>query len=361
MYFFPDNEQAKPKKKKKGKIKEEPKEKRIKKEKEKTKANKNDDGIIDAASEEHLMSVLELLELQARARAIRSQLALENNRKAKEKEEGQVKENSGNKSDVEDAIIIESPKNEEIVITSSESETDEVNQKNNDKGSEENTDCNIVEDLDSNNKTNETCNNTLGNNKSQASRLDLSTENPDEMNKLLNKLHKLKKQKRKLDRKTGKTNSAEVNANVSEKIVESDKSLTNANASTSDALEDQNNSDAEDGIILNVDQAEIDSINSEPENPRLAEKTPEEPANEIKTNVNSDNTAKEISCEITNAGKDNVRIDLEISEERKIKNDSQNESSENRSDEKEHISEEIDGIILNVDQSEMESINLDSS
>ncbi|KAJ8961863.1 hypothetical protein NQ318_021481 [Aromia moschata] len=73
--------------------------------------------------EKNLMSVLELLELQARARAIRSQLALESKRKAelKENENKTIESDDDN----EDAVIIESPKNIEILITSSESENEE--------------------------------------------------------------------------------------------------------------------------------------------------------------------------------------------------------------------------------------------
>ncbi|XP_017779081.1 PREDICTED: uncharacterized protein LOC108564526 [Nicrophorus vespilloides] len=66
---------------------------------------------------EKLLSVLELLELQARARAIRSQLAIEAESKSRAAEKAA---NSGSDSDV----IVESPKVNEIVISSSESEPD---------------------------------------------------------------------------------------------------------------------------------------------------------------------------------------------------------------------------------------------
>lgn len=63
------------------------------------------------------MSVLELLELQARARAIRSQLALENSKK-----EQVVKVEDDLKGELEhddgDDVIIEIPKPDEIVISS---------------------------------------------------------------------------------------------------------------------------------------------------------------------------------------------------------------------------------------------------
>ncbi|KAF7285398.1 hypothetical protein GWI33_010651 [Rhynchophorus ferrugineus] len=73
--------------------------------------------------EENLMSVLELLELQARARAIRSQLELEN-RKKKQEQEVSVENKLGCNND-DDEIIIEVPKEEEIIINSSDSENDE--------------------------------------------------------------------------------------------------------------------------------------------------------------------------------------------------------------------------------------------
>lgn len=66
------------------------------------------------------MSVLELLELQARARAIRSQLALEAENKKKEEESAN---NLPDDSDSE-VLIVTSPKKNEIVICSSESENE---------------------------------------------------------------------------------------------------------------------------------------------------------------------------------------------------------------------------------------------
>lgn len=78
---------------------------------------------MNEASEQNLMSVLELLELQARARAIRSQLVLENKKKAEEMQKVKGTE-SIESDDNDDAVIITSPKNEEIVITSSDSEND---------------------------------------------------------------------------------------------------------------------------------------------------------------------------------------------------------------------------------------------
>ncbi|CAH1960152.1 unnamed protein product [Acanthoscelides obtectus] len=123
------------------KIKEEPQPKKVKKEKQakpdkeipekgKTAEDKSDNPV----NEQNLMSVLELLELQARARAIRSQLALESNKKQeKEKKKAQEKEVAQDQDDGDDdAVIIELPKNEEIVITSSESENEDGEKKKGD-------------------------------------------------------------------------------------------------------------------------------------------------------------------------------------------------------------------------------------
>lgn len=71
--------------------------------------------------EDNLMSVLELLELQARARAIKSQLIIEASKRSQEQPGEIIKENDSDNDDV----IIESPKNDEIVITSSDSENED--------------------------------------------------------------------------------------------------------------------------------------------------------------------------------------------------------------------------------------------
>lgn len=83
--------------------------------------------------EQNLMSVLELLELQARARAIRSQLALETNKKTQEQKKNEKNDAKTEESDNDDAIIIESPKNIEIIITSSESENEDAIRKTSEK------------------------------------------------------------------------------------------------------------------------------------------------------------------------------------------------------------------------------------
>ncbi|XP_008190353.1 DNA ligase 1 isoform X1 [Tribolium castaneum] len=119
--FVIDVDSVKSKRKKHAKVKQESKGKKIKKEKDK-KTNKLKEAPLQ---EENLMSVLELLELQARARAIRSQLMLE----ASKKNTQQTPVEEHNDSDNDD-VIIEIPKNEEIVITSSDSETEQPKDKN---------------------------------------------------------------------------------------------------------------------------------------------------------------------------------------------------------------------------------------
>lgn len=101
------------------------KSKRIKKEKGRKikKTSKKEEGPI---GKEKLMSVLELLELQARARAIRSQLALETK---VDKTDGETKDTDKQPEITKDdsdpeAVIIQSPKKDEIVISSSDSENE---------------------------------------------------------------------------------------------------------------------------------------------------------------------------------------------------------------------------------------------
>ncbi|KAF2899388.1 hypothetical protein ILUMI_06783 [Ignelater luminosus] len=107
------------------KIKTEDVDATIKTEKFKNKSKKSVDAKKDLDNlkendKEKLMSVLELLELQARARAIRSQLAIENEQKKSESEKHRpIKIEEGSDSD---AIIIESPEDKEIVITSDSEE-----------------------------------------------------------------------------------------------------------------------------------------------------------------------------------------------------------------------------------------------
>ncbi|KAK9878987.1 hypothetical protein WA026_003804 [Henosepilachna vigintioctopunctata] len=74
-------------------------------------------------SNENLMSVLELLELQARARAIKSQLLIESS-KTQENVCDTKSSPTNENMDSDDDVIIENTKTEEIIITSSESEDD---------------------------------------------------------------------------------------------------------------------------------------------------------------------------------------------------------------------------------------------
>lgn len=84
----------------------------------------------ETIGEENLMSVLELLELQARARAIRSQLELESKRKEEENKLAQSSKEPEANQDDDDEIIIEVPKDVEIVISSSDTENDEDKNQN---------------------------------------------------------------------------------------------------------------------------------------------------------------------------------------------------------------------------------------
>lgn len=113
-------------------IADEVKNKRIKKEKGRKirKTSKKQEAPTESptSEKEKLMSVLELLELQARARAIRSQLALETKvdkaEETKETDEWETKDDSD-----PEAVIIQSPKKDEIVISSSESDRGEGSRK----------------------------------------------------------------------------------------------------------------------------------------------------------------------------------------------------------------------------------------
>lgn len=101
--------------------------KRIKKEKGRKiqKTSKKPDSMNQTPDKEKLMSVLEILELQARARAIRSQLALESTAN-KSEENKDTQPETKDDSDPE-AVVIQSPKKEEIVISSSsDSENEEA-------------------------------------------------------------------------------------------------------------------------------------------------------------------------------------------------------------------------------------------
>jgi hypothetical protein len=119
--FVIDVDSDQQKKKRHVKVKQESTVKKLKREKHQKKSNDEKEGPLQ---EENLMSVLELLELQARARAIRSQLMLEANKKTPQQTEIKADEDSD-----DDAVIIETPKHEEIVINSSDSENEQQKQK----------------------------------------------------------------------------------------------------------------------------------------------------------------------------------------------------------------------------------------
>lgn len=80
----------------------------------------------DAIGEENLMSVLELLELQARARAIKSQLELENKKKQEHKETEGNSIADFHKLEDDDEVIMQIPEQVEIIITSSDSENEGI-------------------------------------------------------------------------------------------------------------------------------------------------------------------------------------------------------------------------------------------
>lgn len=116
--------------------------------KRKDKVKHQDRAEKEPMDEDNLMSVLELLELQARARAIRfftnivnihicliymfcfrSQLELENRKKKQEQEKQEIfVQNKLESNNDDDEIIMEVPKEEEIVITSSDSDDENDDQ-----------------------------------------------------------------------------------------------------------------------------------------------------------------------------------------------------------------------------------------
>lgn len=357
---------------------------------------------MDEASEEHLMSVLELLELQARARAIRSQLALENSKKSQELGD-KIKKNDAN-SDGDDAIIIESPKNEEIVITSSDSEKEESesyrsenkNTNKNQRNIGYNEDTNLFEKekmkqtntskkITSTERINNDDMENISNSpsvESGTSKLDYIPDNPEEINKLLNKFHKMKRRKRKstndekhknengiMEKKCYKIENFidlnELKTNLdyesSSNDIESNKQFQNSTfASTSQEIEvkctediqrtifvDNGNTDGDDGIILTVDPAEMDSINLEPESGK-------ESANNINIIVN------ELVKPAQMCNQKEVEF-TSIERRRTLSNScemSDNNLMKVEKNRKENT-EDAESIILNVDQSELDSINMD--
>lgn len=343
---------------------------------------------MDEASEEHLMSVLELLELQARARAIRSQLALENSKKSHEHEDKKNKNDAN--SDADDAIIIESPKNEEIVIASSGSENeDSESYRNGNKNTNKNQgNIGYSEDIDQfqienlkqtntskkitsseriNNDDMENISNSLSE-ESGTSKLDYIPDNPEEINKLLNKFHKMKRRKPKstneekhkpenciMEKKSYKVEKIidlnELKSNFSDESSKPSEEIQINEIKYTENIErtifvDNSNTDGDDSIILTVDPAEMDSINLEPESGK-------ESANNIKIIVNE---------LVKPAQMDNQKEIGYTSIEKRRKLNSSEMNDNNLMEIEKNIkenTEDAESIILNVDQSELDSINMD--
>lgn len=108
---------------------------KVEKDKEKPEKNKSKPEKSSGLENDKLLSVLELLELQARARAIRSQLVLEADKKAREAAEKAVAAFQNLDDTDDEAIFIETPAINEIIISSSDSEAEE-NCKNEDSVTE---------------------------------------------------------------------------------------------------------------------------------------------------------------------------------------------------------------------------------
>lgn len=340
------------------KVKEESKDsKGIKKEikSDKNKKNKGDDKNSET-NDKQLMSVLELLELQARARAIRSQIALENSRKTQEQET----EQRVDISDAEDAIIIESPRNEQIIIASSDSECEtnknesEIHTISNSNETAVGGDVEII--VDSPN---------------QSSKSNQSTgllENPEEINKLLNKLHKIKKLKRKSNNhETGKIEKRSRNECGKTNQIKKDcqdfqndtvsKSTSETDCDKRISTEDEEHND---GIVLNVDQYELDSINLD--STKKLEIVISDTNQVIDKYVDKHKQGKIIIESVvveqpTNSSCEGKPDNFTINNEVELKKTQQ--ISNNIVDKRTSI-DEGDGIILNVDQSELDSVNSDS-
>ncbi|KAF5305518.1 hypothetical protein FQA39_LY01609 [Lamprigera yunnana] len=181
-----------------------------------------------------LMNVLELLELQARARAIRSQLALENTNKNKVTEKSSAGIKRENDSD-SDAIIVDSPTHNEIVITS-ESEQEQNETK--------------VESPVKRPKTNTPDKTEFG--KFDLSELDIRKQ------KLLTKLQKIK---------LNRSRNFKINTELSTmQKMEDTKNKTIHNSKTSQAVIynskpiNEKSNFCDDGIVINLDEDEIVDI-----------------------------------------------------------------------------------------------------
>lgn len=198
------------------------------------------------------MSVLELLELQARARAIRSQLLLEQNKKDEPTTSNIKVEDSDNE---EDAVIIEVPKTNEIVITSSESENEQESTKQKGDNVQENI-SNVCKEMDKNldknckvtshaqqqqNITSESKGVRENQNKTDGASLEKENLQNSNINKIEESTNK------KVDVICDSTSSAtEDNKN--------DLNAENEHSATKSSHEEG------EGIVLNVDESEMDCI-----------------------------------------------------------------------------------------------------
>lgn len=190
--------------------------KKIKKEKNGADTSSTDKGKTKT-DEQNLMSVLELLELQARARAIRSQLALENSKKEQIIKVEDEEKNESDNGEEGDDIIIEIPKPDEIVISS---ESDEENE----RGS--------VTSKEHNNAENE------------------------QQNKAVDDFDKI------IESGNDEEKNGETGKEIADVINDKEKSTENSKEDEQETCSDSV-VNPEDGIVINVEQSEIDCIISD--------------------------------------------------------------------------------------------------
>lgn len=362
---------------------------KIKKEKKEKKYDKNtNEGTKVVPEQEQLMSVLELLELQARARAIRSQLALESKRKAEGKEQLPETEKTLEISDNDEtAVIIEGSNSDEIVISSSDSENDlsesiklrtNTESKNNKKCNPSKTN-NLENNLSqNNNSTSEIiCGNDIESGNESAGKIvsEISSENTEDINKLLNKFQKIKKLKRKsgahiknlfenLESQKRRHTENHVNSellirekerpeyeNQMEKSTssihsqecskESDQTAESFNTDLTRVREERNR-DEDDVIVISVESAEL---NLDPEHIGSSKGVIDSPTDIGNILEHFETSNKKINTQII----ENSSV-LELTR-RNIQQEHFGEDSN---------ADECDRIILNVDQAEMDSVSLDS-
>ncbi|KAB0802965.1 hypothetical protein PPYR_05151 [Photinus pyralis] len=191
--------------------------------------------VINESEKSKLMSVLELLELQARARAIRSQLAIEaeNSKSGKSRQESKAVKQEDSDSD---AVIINSPSHNEIIITS-ESER-------------ENEDATTVTKTVSSNETKQK---------------DAESDIKQRKEKLLSKLQKIKLIRHK---NTATTETSENVRPLLENITNPDtdtpteQNKTEPTTVVDTCVEKDIDHCDNDEIVINVDEDEIDSMDN---------------------------------------------------------------------------------------------------